>query len=127
MIDKCIIAGCPEYVCKKCGKPREKIIETESHNTRPGLTSKYDNGNEKIQQGIKFRPVTSRKITGLTDCGCNAGFEGGTILDPFNGSGTTTLRAEQLGRKWIGIDGSESYSKDAKESLEIERQQLKLF
>jgi site-specific DNA-methyltransferase (cytosine-N4-specific) len=52
--------------------------------------------------------------------------KGGTILDPFNGSGTTTLRAEQLGRKWIGIDGSEEYSKIAMEAIENERQQLKL-
>jgi site-specific DNA-methyltransferase (cytosine-N4-specific) len=52
--------------------------------------------------------------------------KGGTILDPFNGSGTTTLRAEQLDRKWIGIDGSEEYSKIAKEAIENERVQLKL-
>ncbi|HCX04789.1 MAG TPA: hypothetical protein DHM42_09875 [Clostridiales bacterium] len=52
--------------------------------------------------------------------------KGGTILDPFNGSGTTTLRAEQLDRKWIGIDGSEEYSKIAKERIEKEREQLKL-
>ena len=52
--------------------------------------------------------------------------KGGTILDPFNGSGTTTLRAEQLERKWIGIDGSEEYSKIAKEAIENERTQLKL-
>jgi len=52
--------------------------------------------------------------------------EGGTILDPFNGSGTTTLRAEQLERKWIGIDGSEDYSKIAKKSIENEREQIKL-
>jgi len=52
--------------------------------------------------------------------------KGGTILDPFNGSGTTTLRAEQLDRKWIGIDGSEEYSKIAKKAIENERVQLKL-
>lgn len=52
--------------------------------------------------------------------------KGGVILDPFNGSGTTTLRAEQLDRKWIGIDGSEEYSKIAKEAIENERVQLKL-
>jgi DNA modification methylase len=52
--------------------------------------------------------------------------EGGVILDPFNGTGTTTLRAEQLNRKWIGIDGSLEYNKIAKERIEQERAQLKI-
>ncbi len=31
------------------------------------------------------------------------------VLDPFNGSGTTTLCAEQLNRKFIGIEKSKNY------------------
>lgn len=34
---------------------------------------------------------------------------GGTVLDPFSGSGTTGLVAQQNGRKYIGIDLSEDY------------------
>jgi DNA modification methylase len=52
--------------------------------------------------------------------------EGGVILDPFNGTGTTTLRAEQLNRKWIGIDGSLEYNKIAKERIKNEQEQLKI-
>jgi site-specific DNA-methyltransferase (adenine-specific) len=33
---------------------------------------------------------------------------GGTVLDPFCGSGTTLAVAERLGRQWIGIDCRES-------------------
>lgn len=40
--------------------------------------------------------------------------EGDTILDPFNGSGTTTKLALQLNRQFIGIDVSEEYCKIAK-------------
>ena len=39
------------------------------------------------------------------------------ILDPFNGVGTTTLVAHQLGRQYIGIDISESYCKIARERI----------
>ena len=39
------------------------------------------------------------------------------ILDPFNGVGTTTLVAHQLGRKYIGIDISESYCQIARERI----------
>ena len=40
------------------------------------------------------------------------------ILDPFNGVGTTTAVAHQLGRKYIGIDISEEYCNTAKERIE---------
>ena len=34
--------------------------------------------------------------------------EGGTVLDPFSGSGTTAAVAERWGRNWIAIDVRES-------------------
>jgi len=42
---------------------------------------------------------------------------GGTVFDPFCGSGTTCLAAQQLGRKFIGIDLSEEYCQIARERL----------
>ncbi|GAG11036.1 unnamed protein product, partial [marine sediment metagenome] len=50
-----------------------------------------------------------------------------TVLDPFLGSGTTAVACERLNRKWIGIEISEDYCQIAKERIERERQQLKLF
>lgn len=35
--------------------------------------------------------------------------EGDFVLDPFNGAGTTTLTAQQLDRKYVGIELSEYY------------------
>ena len=40
---------------------------------------------------------------------------GGTVLDPFSGSGTTGAAARQLGRKYIGIDINPAYHDLAKE------------
>ena len=39
------------------------------------------------------------------------------VLDPFNGVGTTTFVANKLGRKYIGIDISETYCKVAEERI----------
>lgn len=43
--------------------------------------------------------------------------EGDIVLDPFNGSGTTTKMARELGRRYIGIDVSEKYCEIAAERL----------
>ena len=45
---------------------------------------------------------------------------GATVLDPFNGSGTTTSVASELGRNWIGFDISENYCEIAKSRIQIE-------
>jgi site-specific DNA-methyltransferase (adenine-specific) len=44
--------------------------------------------------------------------------EGQAVLDPFSGSGTTVVVAEQLGRKWMGCDLNPEYNKWAIERLE---------
>lgn len=43
--------------------------------------------------------------------------QGDTILDPFSGSGTTLVVAEQLGRKWIGCEMNPVYNDWALERL----------
>ena len=44
--------------------------------------------------------------------------EGDIVLDPFNGSGTTTKMARLMGRRFIGIDVNESYCEIARKRLE---------
>jgi len=50
---------------------------------------------------------------------------GGIVLDPFNGSGTTTVAAKKLGRKYVGIDINEEYCQIAVERL-VQKQPLLL-
>lgn len=50
--------------------------------------------------------------------------EGDLVLDPFNGSGTTTKMARELGRDYIGIDVNEAYCEIARKRIS---QQLLTF
>jgi DNA modification methylase len=52
---------------------------------------------------------------------------GGTILDPFMGSGTTGVACVNLGRKFIGIEISEKYFDIACKRIETAYSQPRLF
>lgn len=41
----------------------------------------------------------------------------GPVMDPYMGSGTTALAAQQLGHQWVGIEQSAKYIEDAKRRL----------
>ena len=43
--------------------------------------------------------------------------EGDVVVDPFSGSGTTLVVAEQLNRKWMGCDLDSQYNQWAIERL----------
>jgi site-specific DNA-methyltransferase (adenine-specific)/modification methylase len=45
--------------------------------------------------------------------------ENDIVLDPFFGTGTTGIAAQQLNRKWIGIEKNEQYILVAKERLKL--------
>ena len=55
--------------------------------------------------------------SGYTDCGCNAGFDSGIVLDMFMGSGTTGLVALKNNRKYVGIELNPEYIKIAEKRL----------
>jgi len=109
-----ILSSCPQWICKKCGKARERIVKVI--------------GKERVSWGVDrkarvfgtpgrpaMRNIT--KTEGWTNCNCNAGWEAGIVLDPFCGSGTTCLVAKKLKRRWIGIDINPEYCKMARKRL----------
>ena len=106
---RCIKAGCPEWVCPKCGKARVRVTER----AKP-VASGYAPGRDARDGKERFCSDTGGysaefATLGWTDCDCGAGFVGGVVLDPFAGSGTTCEVAYHLGRTAIGIDASAKY------------------
>lgn len=83
LIRRPIDAGCPKLVCTKCGKPQRPVIE-------------------KLQ--VKDSHLYERKVTGWTKCDCDAPFRKGRVFDPFMGSGTTAIVAEEYNLDWLGIE-----------------------
>lgn len=51
--------------------------------------------------------------------------EGGTVLDPFLGSGTTGVVADVLGREWIGIELNPKYAEIARRRTACRQEQFK--
>lgn len=52
---------------------------------------------------------------------CIQSTSGGIVLDPFLGSGTTAIAAEQCQREWIGIDVSKDYCQMARSRIEAQK------
>lgn len=131
-----IKAGCPKWICKKCRKARERIIKTDLINIK-----RYDLNKGKSRESVDtndphYRPapfartgIEGQRVhytVGWTDCGCNAGWNAGVVLDPFAGSGTTMIVAEKLGRNSIGIELNPEYAKLIQKRFEPYLKQAKL-
>lgn len=86
----------------------------------PGDVSDFWNITKKGNRSSHFASYNSELIDKPIIAGCP---EGGVVLDPFSGTGTTLVRASQLGRKYIGFEASEQFFRITEDNVnnEIER------
>jgi len=138
---RCILAGSPPKVCAECGAPWERVTEREpvpypggSHGNyvqkgRPpggnyAIKGRPPGGQERDDSSTLGKVEYYRVVTvgWQPTCQCHGDLppeqrptRPAIILDPFTGSGTTLMMAEQLGRWWVGIDICEQYSEQIKE------------
>lgn len=78
LVRRMLVAGCPEARCRACRGPYRRPLE------RLG--------------------ATATRLALSASCDCRASPEPGLVLDPFLGSGTTAVVAEQTGRDWLGVE-----------------------
>ena len=67
-------------------------------------------------------PFPGELVDRCLACGCP---EGGTVLDPFLGSGTTAISALRSGRSIVGIELNPNYCEEAEQRVLVEIDQLK--
>ena len=65
-------------------------------------------------RGAHFAVYPQKLIETPIQAGCP---EGGLVLDPFMGSGTTALVANRFNRNWLGIELNPEYAQMAQERL----------
>ena len=66
---------------------------------------------ERFGHGAMFPEELARRVLRLFS------FRGDSVLDPFNGAGTTTLVAKKTGRRFLGVDISPEYCATAERRL----------
>lgn len=71
--------------------------------------------NTKPYKEAHFATFPEKLIVPMVKAGCP---EGGIILDPFMGAGTTAVVARKLSRKWIGIELNNEYIKIAEKRMQ---------
>jgi hypothetical protein len=99
-----IKVGCPEKVCRRCGKPRERIVDVTRPNAkddhaRTKATGRLDGRDHPPEVGWQL----DRRTLGWSDCGHND-YRPGLVLDPFAGTGTVGQVAVGHARDALLID-----------------------
>jgi site-specific DNA-methyltransferase (adenine-specific) len=96
LVRRPLLATCPERVCDHCGTAWRRAAQSID--------------GRRLHIG-PLRPA----------CACRTTWRPGVVLDPFMGSGTVALAAEQHRRDWIGIELNPTYARMADERLRRER------
>ena len=112
LVEPMILAGTSARgVCPECGSPWERVVEKELtgvDDERPnnGMPGRSGNGLTRKRAGDPLSTTTGWQ----PNCECPpADPIPATVLDPFNGSGTSGTVALDLGRAYIGVDISKEY------------------
>lgn len=99
---------CPDQVCVKCGKPRfPNYTPTEEYAKllSKGWHDHSDDGQQGMQQEKDVpNAIADYRISSWSDCGCNAGWTTGIIMDIFAGFNTVGAVAMKNGRNFIGTE-----------------------
>ncbi len=118
---RCIAAATSEKgECPQCGKSWVRVVERSGgtigkgwHNHENDLGRGHRGGDNGHNVAADAYKTYKRESNGWApQCACGLDPVPSTILDPFVGSGTTTMVARSMLRRSIGIDLNETYLRD---------------
>jgi DNA modification methylase len=104
------------------GKTRNSRPRSSDYNTKgknPGDISDFWDVPTKSNKSMHLASYNTDLIDKPIIAGCPPD---GVILDPFSGTGTTLVRASQLGRQYVGFEASDQFFKIVEENIEIEEE-----
>jgi DNA modification methylase len=125
LIEPCILAGCPERCCAKCGAPflrrlQSEFVPQQDVSEANGVRGAFAQKPMDASNGWQDYPRGSTAHTTLgfaPSCTCDAGVAAGTVLDPFGGAGTTGLVADRLARNAVLIERNSDYAAMARRRI----------
>lgn len=91
-----ILATCPQRICTACGQPWQRRTQ--------------------VRDGRRLAVGPLR-----AGCSCHVGWTPGVVLDPFIGSGTVAIAAEEHRRDWLGIELNPEYAALAEQRIAAAR------
>lgn len=111
---RCIAAATSERgECPQCGKSWVRVVERKPMViARSGRAEQMGEYGKTQASGTMVEPASSTTTGWAPSCACNEPPIPSVVLDPFVGSGTTTMVARSMLRRSIGIDLSEEYLHD---------------
>src|SRR5574343_142536 len=129
LCERPIKAMCPAKVCTVCGKPSERITSEPECVDQRGAPhdgdAEWRHGRGGAEEGMGSTAPTSLTRTtttiGWSECECpddGTKWRPGVVLDPFAGSGTTLMVANELERDAIGFDLDERNASLARDRVD---------
>lgn len=120
LVEPCILAGTSEKgCCDRCRAPYERVVEKEFKpqadvNVADGVRGAADQKPMDASNGWDGFPrgtTDVKTIAWQPTCKCSFAWPiPCTVLDPFNGSGTTGVVALRYHRNYIGIEINQEYA-----------------
>jgi len=131
LCEKPIKATVPPKVCVECGSPyeRDKTVHSGSDTNIDGDMS--ERGVTRTTEGLNKKDQKEKRYKATfhgwgQSCPCDSDTtDAGIILDPFAGAGTTCMVADELGRRWTGIDINPEYVDIADERMGVTKSEHK--
>lgn len=104
----------------------EKVLATSTGQTRPNKPARLGADPHAVQAPVANHHPTVKPIKLMEYLIKLVTPKGGTVLDPFAGSGSTCVAAKRLGFKFIGIEREKEYVAIAEKRVRSTKRQLEL-